>query len=129
MYSTTKELSRYRDLIIRDAVNRFRGAAYFAGKGQPPEDIAHAVCEGLMDLLMEPSQARDVATVRRYMEWLYNLIRKEGKKTDTTIRFLDEFEEIITRRLDNKQDAEVDVFFEICREIVENKHKQLIGKP
>jgi hypothetical protein len=125
MESTTYDLTKYRGRIIRDAVNTFETASYFQGKGGPARDIVNAVSEGLLDLL-EEGQSRDYDTVRMYAEWLYNLIRKEGKKIDTTMDFLDRFEQIVTRHLSNKEDVDVDVFFEMCREIVESRHNELI---
>ena len=125
MESTSKDLSKYRGRIIREAVNTFKTASYFQGRGQPAEGLAETVSEGLLDLL-EEGQSRDYGTVKLYMEWLYNLIRKEGKKIDTTLDFLDSFEQIVTRHLPNKEDADVDVFFEMAREIVEHRHNDLI---
>ena len=125
MESTRYDLSRYRGRIVRDAVSRFRTASYFQGKGRKAADIAEAVSEGLLDLL-EEGPSRDFETVRLYAEWLYNLIRKEGRKVDTTLEFLDGFEDIVTRYLPNKEDADVDVFFEMCREMVRNRHDELL---
>ncbi len=125
MESTSYDLSKYRGRIIRDAVNTFKSASYFQGRGQPAEGLAETVSEGLLDLL-EEGQSRDYDTVKLYMEWLYNLIRKEGKKIDTTMDFLDSFEQIVTRHLNNKEDTDVDVFFEMAREIVESRHNELI---
>jgi len=125
MESTSKDLSKYRGRIIREAVNTFKTASYFQGRGQPAEGLAETISEGLLDLL-EEGQSRDYSTVKLYMEWLYNLIRKEGKKIDTTLDFLDTFEQIVTRYLPNKEDADVDVFFEMAREIVEHRHNDLI---
>jgi hypothetical protein len=124
MESTRYDLSKYRARIVRDAVNTFRTASYFQGRGQPSEGLAEAVSEGLLDLL-EEGPSRDYETARRYTEWLYNLIRKDGKKIDTTIDFLDSFEQIVTRYLPNKEDVDVDVFFEMCREIVRARHDQI----
>jgi hypothetical protein len=125
MESTGYDLSKYRAKIIRDAVDTFGKASYFQGKGQPAEGLAETVSEGLLDLL-EEGQSRDYNTVKMYMEWLYNLIRKEGKKIDTTMDFLDSFEQIVTRHLSNKEDVDVDVFFEMGREIVQSRHDQLL---
>ncbi|MGA9142059.1 MAG: hypothetical protein WBZ29_17675 [Methanocella sp.] len=125
MESTSYDLSKYRGRIIRDAVNTFKTASYFQGRGQPAEGLAETVSEGLLDLL-EEGQSRDYDTVKLYMEWLYNLIRKEGKKIDTTMDFLDSFEQIVTRHLTNKEDTDVDVFFEMAREIVESRHNELL---
>jgi hypothetical protein len=125
MESTRHDLSKYRARIIREAVNTFSSASYFQGKGQPAAGIVEAVSEGLLDLL-EEGQSRDYNTVRLYAEWLYNLIRKEGKKIDTTMDFLDRFEQIVTRYLPNKEDVDVDVFFEMCREIIERRHNELL---
>jgi hypothetical protein len=125
MESTRYDLSKFRARIVRDAVNTFRTASYFQGKGRPAADIAEAVSEGLLDLL-EEGPSRDYDTVKLYAEWLYNLIRKEGKKTDTTMDFLDRFEQIVTRYLPNKEDVDVDVFFEMCREIVQSRHDMLL---
>ena len=125
MESTRYDLSRFRGRIIREAVDAFRRDSYFQGKGRPAADIVEAVCEGLLDLL-EEGPSRDYDTVRLYAEWLYNLIRKEGKKIDTTLDFLDRFEQIVTRHLPNREDADVDVFFEMCRDIVERRHNELL---
>ncbi|OPY28065.1 MAG: hypothetical protein A4E28_01704 [Methanocella sp. PtaU1.Bin125] len=125
MESTSKDLSKNRGRIIREAVNTFKTASYFQGRGQPAEGLAGTVSEGLMDLL-EEGESRDYQTVKLYMEWLYNLIRKEGKKIDTTMDFLDTFEQIVTRHLPNKEDADVDVFFEMAREIVQRRHNELL---
>ncbi len=125
MESTRYDLSKYRARIVRDAVNTFRTASYFQGRGQPAEGLAETVSEGLLDLL-EEGPSRDYETARRYTEWLYNLIRKDGRKIDTTIDFLDSFEQIVTRYLPNKEDMDVDVFFEMCREIVQEKHDALL---
>ncbi len=125
MESTRSDLSKFRGRIIRDAVNTFKTASYFQGRGQPAEGLAETVSEGLLDLL-EEGQSRDYNTVKLYMEWLYNLIRKEGKKIDTTIDFLDTFEQIVTRYLPNKEDADIDVFFEMAREIVKQRHNDLL---
>lgn len=125
MESTRYDLSKYRARIVRDAVNAFGTASYFQGKGRRGEDIVEAVSEGLLDLL-EEGPSRDYDTVRRYAEWLYNLIRKEGKKIDTTMDFLDSFEDIVTRYLPNNEDVDVDVFFEMCREIVKSRHNDLL---
>jgi hypothetical protein len=125
MESTGYNLSKYRARIIRDAVETFGKASYFQGKGQPAEGLAETVSEGLLDLL-EEGPSRDYNTVKMYMEWLYNLIRKEGKKIDTTMDFLDSFEQIVTRHLSNKEDVDVDVFFEMAREIVQSRHDQLL---
>jgi hypothetical protein len=129
MYSTVEDLSRYRRRIIDDAVATFKGTEFFSGHGRPTEDIAMAVCEGLLDLLMEPEDARDPHVVRRFMEWAYNLIRKKSVKTDRTIEFLDTFEGIVKRPLNNAEDKDVDEFFELCREIVRQKHKELLRNP
>ena len=125
MESTRNDLSRYRRRIVGEAVDAFRKDSYFQGKGQPAAAIVEAVSEGLLDLL-EEGPACDYDTVRLYVEWLYNLIRKEGKKVDTTLDFLDRFEQIVTRHLPNKEDADVDVFFEMAREIVQRRHEQLL---
>ncbi len=125
MASTRYDLSRYRARIIRESVDTFRTASYFRGKGKSAEGVVQSVSEGLLDLL-EEGPSRDYDTVRLYAEWLYNLIRKEGKKIDTTLDFLDRFEQIVTRHLPNKEDADVDVFFEMCREIVERRHNDLL---
>ncbi len=125
MESTRYDLSRFRGRIIREARETFRTDSYFQGKGRPAADIAEAVSEGLLDLL-EEGPSRDYDTVRLYAEWLYNLIRKEGKKIDTTLDFLDRFEQIVTRHLPNREDADVDVFFEMCREIIERRHNELL---
>jgi hypothetical protein len=125
MESTRYDLSKFRPRIIRDAVNTFSTASYFQGRGQPAAGLAETVSEGLLDLL-EEGRSRNYDTVKLYMEWLYNLIRKEGKKIDTTMDFLDTFEQIVTRYLPNKEDMDVDVFFEMCREIVQNRHNQLL---
>jgi hypothetical protein len=125
MESTRYDLSKFRAKINREAVNTFSRASYFQGRGQPAAGLAETVSEGLLDLL-EEGPARDYETVRRYMEWLYNLIRKDGKKIDTTMDFLDSFEQIVVRHLPNKEDADVDVFFEMAREIVQRKHNDLL---
>jgi hypothetical protein len=129
MYSTVEDLSRYRQRIIDDAVATFKDTEFFSGHARPTEDIARAVCEGLLDLLMEPEKARDPHVVRRFMEWAYNLIRKKSVKTGRTIEFLDTFEGIVKRRLSNVEDKDVDVFFELCREIVRQRHKELLRIP
>jgi hypothetical protein len=125
MESTRYDLSKFRPRIIRDALKTFGTASYFQGRGQPAEGLAETVSEGLLDLL-EEGPSRDYETVKLYMEWLYNLIRKEGKKIDTTMDFLDSFEQIVTRYLPNKEDVDVDVFFEMCREIVQSRHNALL---
>ena len=125
MESTRYDLSRFRGRIVRDAVSTFRTASYFQGRGQPAAGLAQTVSEGLLDLL-EEGPSRDYETAKLYMEWLYNLIRKDGKKIDTTMDFLDTFENIVTRYLPNKEDADVDVFFEMCRDIVQRRHDQLL---
>ena len=125
MESTSYDLSKFRPRIIRDAVNTFGKASYFQGRGQPAEGLAETVSEGLLDLL-EEGPSRDYNTVKMYMEWLYNLIRKEGKKIDTTMDFLNSFEDIVTRYLSNKEDVDVDVFFEMAREIVQSRHNELL---
>jgi hypothetical protein len=125
MESTRYDLSRYKARMIRDAVDTFKTASYFQGRGQPAEGLAETVSEGLLDLL-EEGPSRDYNTVKMYMEWLYNLIRKEGKKIDTTMDFLDSFEQIVTRYLPNKEDVDVDVFFEMAREIVQSRHNDLL---
>ena len=125
MESTRYNLAKFRERIVRDAVGTFRTASCFQGKGQPAAGIVTAVAEGLIDLL-EDGPSRDYMTVKRYTEWLYNLIRKEGKKADTTLDFLDRFEQIVTRYLPNREDVDVDVFFEMCREIVRARHDQLM---
>jgi hypothetical protein len=61
-----------------------------------------------------------------FMGWLYNLLRKDGTKIETTINFLDTYEEIVDRHINNEEKADVDAFFEICRDILENKHKELL---
>lgn len=121
---TRIDLGKFRDRINRAAASEFRTASYFRGKGQPGEQIALAVSEGLLDLL-EEGPSRDPDTVRLYCEWLYNLIRKDSKKIDTTMDFLDRYEAIVTRYLTNKEDADVDVFFEMCRDLIRRKHDQL----
>ncbi len=123
MYETEQDLSRYRQRIIDDAVRRFKGDNIF-----PSDDVVLAVCEGLVDLLMEPCESRDPHVVRRFMEWVYNIIRIKGHKTDRTIEFLDTFEGIVKRPLTNKEDKDVEAFFELCREIVRNRHKELERK-
>lgn len=119
MHSTEQDLSRYRQRIIDDAVQRFKGDNIFPG-----DEVMLAVCEGLVDLLMEPSGSRDPHVVRRFMEWVYNIIRRQSQKTDRTIEFLNTFESIVKRPLDNREDKDVDSFFELCREIVRDKHKE-----
>ena len=121
---TEQDLSRYRQRIIDDAVQRFKGDNIFPG-----DETVLAACEGLMDLLMEPEGSRDPHIVRRFMEWLYNLIRRQSQKTDRTLEFLDKFEGIVKRPLNNQEDAQVDAFFELCREIVRDKHKELVRNP
>lgn len=123
--NTRYDLSRVRNRVIRAAVDEFSTASYFQGKGQPAEQIVTAVAEGLLDLL-EEGPARDPDTVRLYSEWLFNLIRKEGKKTDTTLDFLDRFENLATRFLNKMENVDVDVFFELCRDFIERKHQQLV---
>ncbi len=122
---TRTDLHKFKDRINRAAVDEFRTASYFQGKGQPAEQIVHAVSEGLLDLL-EEGPSRDPNTVRLYVEWLFNLIRKEGKKIDTTMDFLDRYENIVTRFLNKVENADVDVFFEMCRDFVQRKHEQLV---
>lgn len=124
MYTTEEDLSRYRQRIIDEAVQRFKGDNIFPG-----DEAVLATCEGLMDLLMEPCESRDPHVVRRFMEWVYNIIRRQGHKTDRTIEFLDTFESIVKRPLDNKEDKDVDEFFELCREIVRVRHKELARNP
>lgn len=125
MEQTAFDLSKYRPRIIREAVDTFRTASYFRGKGGQSAEIITSVCEGMLDLL-EEGPSRDPVTVRVYMQWLYNLIRKESKKVDTTLDFLDTLETIVTRQLNNQEDADVDVFFEMCREQVQARHAQLV---
>jgi hypothetical protein len=115
-----QDLSRYRQRIIDDAVERFKGDNIF-----PDNDVVLAACEGLLDLLMEPADARDPHVVKRFMEWVYNLIRRQSLKTDTTLEFLDTFASIVKRPLDNREDQDIDAFFELCREIIREKHKEL----
>ncbi len=122
---TRTDIHKFRDRINRAAVSEFSTASYFQGKGQPAEQIVLAVSEGLLDLL-EEGPSRDPDTVRLYVEWLFNLIRKEGKKIDTTVNFLNSYEQIVTRFLNNKEDTEVGVFFEMCRELIKYKHEQLL---
>lgn len=127
MYSTGNiraDLQRQRERIVGEAVDSFRDDSYFQGKGVPPEDLVRTVCDSMLDLLLSES-SRDTAMVERYVEWLYNLIRKESKKIDTTMDFLDRFENIVTRHLSNAEDVQVDVFFEICRETLKRKHSEL----
>ena len=119
--NTRTDIDKFRDRINRAAVSEFSTASYFQGKGQPAEQVVLAVSEGLLDLL-EEGPARDQYTVRLYVEWLFNLIRKDGKKIDTTMKFLDSYETLVTRFLNKKEDTEVDVFFELCRELVKYKH-------
>lgn len=126
MYPAVEDLSKYRQRIIDDAMSTFKGMDFFRGLGRPTEDVTMAVCEGLLDLLMEPDKSRDPKVVSMFMEWLYNLLRKDGTKVDTTINFLDTYEDIVARYLTNKEDASVDVFFELCKDIVLKKHKELI---
>jgi hypothetical protein len=126
MYPAVEDLSKYRQRIIDDAMSTFKGMDFFRGLGRPTEDVAMAVCEGLLDLLMEPDKSRDPKVVRMFMEWLYNLLRKDGTKIDTTINFLDTYEGIVARYLTNKEDSSVDVFFELCKDIVQKKHKEMI---
>ncbi len=126
MNSTTQDLSKNRQLIIDSAVDMFKDMDYFKGLSNPPEGISMAVCEGLFDLMAAPVESSDQKVLRMFMEWLYNLLRKDGTKIDTTINFLDTYEEIVVRHLDKEERAEVDGFFEICRGIVENKHKELL---
>ena len=125
MESTRYDLSKFRAKINREAVSTFSKASYFQGRGQPAAGLAETVSEGLLDLL-EEGPARDYETVKLYAEWLYNLIRKDGKKLDTTMDSLDSFEQIVVRHLPNKEDADVDVFFEMAREIVQRKHNDLL---
>ncbi len=125
MYSIVQDLSRYRERIIEDAVNTFKDTKLFSGQDTPSADLARVVSEGLLDLLMEPEESQDLHTLRRYMEWLFNLMRKGSVKTDTTINFLDTFAEIVKRPLNNKEDADVDSFFALCKDIVEQRHKEL----
>lgn len=120
MYSTMQDLSRFRPRIVNDAVERFRGTNIF-----PDDATAHAACEGLLDLLMEPADARDPHVVKRFMEWVYNLIRRQSLKADTTLEFLDTFAGIVKRPLDNREDRDIDAFFELCGEIIREKHKEL----
>ncbi len=124
MYSTEQDLARYRQRIIDDAVQRFKGDNIFPG-----DEVVLAVCEGLVDLLLEPAASRDPHIVRRFMEWVYNLIRRQSQKTDRTIEFLDAFEGIVKRPLTNREDKDVDAFFTLCRDIVREKHKQLARTP
>lgn len=129
MYSTAQDLSKNRQRIIDSAVSVFKDMDYFQGLGNPPEDVSMAVCEGLFDLMAEPVQSRDPKVVRMFMEWLYNLLRGDGTKVDSTINFLDTYEGIVGRHLKKEEKADVDVFFEMCRDIVENKHKELARGP
>ncbi|HMK46463.1 MAG TPA: hypothetical protein VK436_07530 [Methanocella sp.] len=122
---TSVDLGKFRDRIVRDSIKEFRTASYFQGKGRQTEQIVQAVSEGLIDLL-EEGPSRDPYTVKLFVEWLYNLIRKEGKKVDTTVDFLDRFENLAARHLDKVEGADVDVFFEMCREFVQDKHAQLM---
>jgi len=129
MYSTAQDLSKNRQRIIDNAIDVFKDMDYFRGLGNPPENVAMAVCEGLFDLMAEPAESRDPKVVRMFMEWLYNILRGDGTKVDTTINFLDTYEEIVRRHLDTGEKIDVDVFFEMCRDIVENKYKELLRGP
>lgn len=122
---TKEDISRFRARIVNDAVSTFKDFAYFQGLVRPPEDMVFVVSEGLIDLLLEP-ESRDPEVVSRYMEWLYNLIRKDNKKIDSTIEFLDRFEDIVCRYIRNDEDKDIDVFFELCRDIVRKDHKKLL---
>ena len=119
MHSTEEYLSRYRQPIIDDAVRRFKGDNIFPG-----DDVVLAACEGLMDLLMEPEGARDPGIVRRFMEWLYNMTRQKSQKTDRALEFLDVFEGIVRTHLEMQEKVQVDSFFDLCRDVVRQKHKQ-----
>ena len=125
MYSTKQDLSKNRRRIIDEALGRFEGTDLFRGM---EGDVARAVCEGLFDLMEEPAASRDPKIIRMFMEWLYNILRKDGVKADTTLGFLDTYEEIVGGHLDNKEKADVDTFFEMCRDVVERKHKELLRK-
>ena len=129
MYSTAQDLSKNRQRIIDNAIDVFKDMDYFRGLSNPPENVAMAVCEGLFDLMAEPAESRDPKVVRMFMEWLYNILRGDGTKVDTTINFLDTYEEIVRRHLDTGEKIDVDVFFEMCRDIVENRHKELLRGP
>jgi len=122
---TSVDLGKFRDRIVRDSIKEFRTTSYFQGKGHQTEQIVEAVSEGLLDLL-EEGPSRDPYTMRLFIEWLYNLIRKDGKKIDTTMDFLDRFENLVVRHLNKTEGADVDAFFEMCREFVQSKHAQLI---
>ncbi len=126
MNSTAQDLAKNRQRIIDNAVNVFKDADYFKGLSDPPEDVIMAVCEGLFDLMARPVESCDQKILRMFMGWLYNLLRRDGTKIDTTINFLNTYEEIVGRNLSKENKVEVDGFFKICRDIVENKHKELL---
>ena len=128
MYSTAQDLSKNRRRIIDEAIGRFKGSGYFQGLGSPAEDVTLAACEGLFDLMEEPAASRDPKIIRMFMEWLYNLMRRDGVKVDTTIDFLDTYEEIVGRHLNTTEKADIDTFFELCRDAVEHRHKDLLRK-
>jgi hypothetical protein len=126
MNSTTKDLLKNRQRIIDEAVGVFKDMDYFKGLENAEGDVTTAVCEGLFDLMAAPVERFDQKVLRMFMGWLYNLLRKDGTKVETTVNFLDTYEEIVDRHINNEEKAEVNVFFEVCRDILENKHKELL---
>jgi hypothetical protein len=126
MNSTTQDLSKNRQHIIDEAIGTFKDLDYFKGLENAEGDVTTAVCEGLFDLMAAPERSFDQKVLRMFMGWLFNLLRKDGTKIETTISFLDTYEEIVDRHINNEEKADVDAFFEICRDILENKHKELL---
>ncbi|WP_158308486.1 hypothetical protein [Methanocella conradii] len=123
-----RDLTRYRQRIIDEAVAVLTAKDFFSGFDRPAESVARAVCEGLLDLLTDPDRSSDPRTVEMFMERLYNLIRKKSLKVDTTLEFLDTFEGIVRRPLDNVEDRDIDAFFSLCRSIIRQRHKELARK-
>jgi hypothetical protein len=118
-------LENQRNRIVSNAVKKLKSTSIFSGKGQPAEELAVIVCEGLVDLMLDPE--RDDKTLKAFMEWVFNLIRKEGKKTDQTFKFLGILESEVTRT-GSEESTDIIEFFDKCREIVERKSVQIIEK-
>lgn len=122
---TVHDLTRYRQRIVEEGVAVLTARGFFSGLERPADAIARAVCEGLMDLLLDPEKSKDTGVVGAFMGRLYNLIRGKSLKADTTLEFLDTFEAIVKRPLDNMEDRDVDAFFSLCRGIIRQRHKEL----
>jgi hypothetical protein len=122
---TVRDLTRYRQRIIEEGVAVLTAKDFFSGLERPADVIARAVCEGLLDLLVDPEKSTNPVVVESFMERLFNLIRRRSLKADTTLEFLDTFEGIVKRPLDNVEDRDIDAFFSLCRSIIRQRHKEL----